>query len=153
MWALLCERLVISNYSFDFKIISCTIVQHSTYVRYRPRWKTKLKHIEIKLTKRCQVTRHVFTSLLINIQEFAWIEVFHEIVDFFVLNVWFNWFSLHALSQKEETHSEPAVHKTNYNLISNITLSVSTYKYKLKQVPSQVSVNLLWRSIIVLLKY
>ena len=102
------------KYSFDFKIISCTIVQHSTYVRYRPRWKTKLKHIEIKLTKRCQVTRHVFTSLLINIQEFAWIEVFYEIVDFFVLNVWFNWFSLHALSQKEETHSEPAVHKTNY---------------------------------------
>ena len=39
------------------------------------------------------------------------------------------------------------------NLISNITLSVSTYKFKLKQVPSQVSVNLLWRSIIVLLKY
>ena len=104
-------------------------------------------------TKRCQVTRHVFKSLLINIQEFAWIEVFYEIVDFFVLNVWFNWFSLHALSQKEETHSEPAVHKTNYNLISNITLSVSTYKYKLKQVPSQVSVNLLWRSIIVLWKY
>ena len=106
-----------------------------------------------KPTKRCQVTRHVFKSLLINIQEFAWIEVFYEIVDFFVLNVWFNWFSLHALSQKEETHSEPAVHKTNYNLISNITLSVSTYKYKLKQVPSQVSVNLLWISIIVLWKY
>ena len=39
------------------------------------------------------------------------------------------------------------------SLISNITLSVSTYKYKLKQVPSQVSVNLLWISIIVLLKY
>ena len=38
-------------------------------------------------TKRCQVTRHVFKSLLINIQEFAWIEVFYEIVDFFVLNV------------------------------------------------------------------
>ena len=106
-------------------------------------------------TKRFQVTLHVFKSLLINIQEFAWIEVFYEIVDFFVLNVWFNWFSLHALSQKEETHSEPAVHKTNYkfNLISNITLSVSTYKYKLKQVPSQVSVNLLWISIIVLWKY
>ena len=104
-------------------------------------------------TKRCQVTRHVFKSLLINIQEFAWTEVFYEIVDFFVLNVWFNWFSLHAPSQKEETHSEPAVHKTNYNLISNITLSVSTYKYKLKQVPSQVSVNLLWGSIIVLWKY
>ena len=38
-------------------------------------------------TKRCQVTRHVFKSLLINIQEFAWTEVFYEIVDFFVLNV------------------------------------------------------------------
>ena len=51
MWALLSERLVLSNYSFDFKIISWTIVQHSTNVRYRPRWKTKLKHIENKLTK------------------------------------------------------------------------------------------------------
>ena len=39
------------------------------------------------------------------------------------------------------------------SLISNITLSVLTYKYKLKQVPSQVSVNLLWISIIVLWKY
>ena len=28
MWALLSERLVLSNYSFDFKLISCTIVQH-----------------------------------------------------------------------------------------------------------------------------
>ena len=32
-------------------------------------------------------------------------------------------------------------------------MSVLTYKYKLKQVPTQVPVNLLWTSIIVLLKY
>ena len=55
MWALLCERLVISKYSFDFKIISCTVVQHSTYVRYRLRWKTKLKYIEIKLTNHLHI--------------------------------------------------------------------------------------------------
>ena len=92
-------------------------------------------------TKRCQVTRHVFKSLLINIQEFAWIEVFYEIVDFFVLNVWFNWFSLHALSQKEETHSEPAVHKTNYTFdfqYHSVSLDVQVQV----KVPSQVSVNL-----------
>ena len=102
-------------------------------------------------TKRCQVTRHVFKSLLINIQEFAWIEVFYEIVDFFVLNVWFNWFSLHL--RKKKLIQNLLSTKLIIRLISNITLSVSTYKYKLKQVPSQVSVNLLWISIIVLWKY
>ena len=102
-------------------------------------------------TKRCQVTRHVFKSLLINIQEFAWIEVFYEIVDFFVLNVWFNWFSLHL--RKKKLIQNLLSTKLIISLISNITLSVSTYKYKLKQVPSQVSVNLLWISIIVLWKY
>ena len=102
-------------------------------------------------TKRCQGTRHVFKSLLIKIQEFAWIEVFYEIVDFFVLNVWFNWFSLHL--RKKKLIQNLLSTKLIIRLISNITLSVSTYKYKLKQVPSQVSVNLLWISIIVLWKY
>ena len=104
-------------------------------------------------TKRCQVTRHVFKSLLINIQEFAWIEVFYEIVDFFVLNVWFNWFSLHL--RKKKLIQNLLSTKLIIRLISNITLLVSTYKYKLKYLHKyQLTFHWKeWRSIIVLWKY